>query len=336
MGFIDDIYSKAHANPKRVALPEAANPVILQAAETIAGLGIATPVIVGEAAPLRAQAAELGIDQGRFEFADTADGELTARLVDAYAALPGVMLGRRSIAGRVTDPLYMALILEALGEVDCTFAGLDATTTEVILAGQTIIGFAPGITETSSFGVLEIEGFHGGEGGLLGFGDSAIATNPTSEELAGIAIACCDSIHALTDWTPRCALLSYSTCGSGSGPDVDRVVEAVAIARAARPDLAIDGEFQLDAAINPAVGAKKVKRGSPVAGRANIVIWPDLGVGNIGLKLVQQLTPSRTYGPVLQGFAKPVCDCSRGDTLQTVVDNIAMSVVMAGAARPGQ
>ena len=167
------------------------------------------------------------------------------------------------------------------------------------------------------------------QGPLLAFGDSAVCTDPDADQLASIAIAACDTVRALVGWEPRCALLSYSTCGSGEGPLVDKVVEAVKIAQNRRPDLAIDGEFQLDSAISPKVAAKKVRRESRVAGRANIIIWSDLNVGNVGVKLVQQFARADAYGPMLQGFAKIVCDCSRGAPVSELVGNIAMSCVRA-------
>ncbi len=228
------------------------------------------------------------------------------------------------------NPLYFAMAMEAVGDVACTFAGIETTTEEVILAGQTLIGLADNISTISSLGIFNIPGFEGSEGTLLGFGDSAVCTNPDAEQLASIAIAACDTLQGLLGWEPRCALLSYSTSGSGNGPLVDKVLEALKIANERRPDLAIDGEFQLDAAINPAVAAKKVKRESRVAGRANIIIWPDLNVGNIGVKLVQQFAHADAYGPMLQGFKKIVCDCSRGAPISEIVGNIAISAVRAG------
>ena len=186
-----------------------------------------------------------------------------------------------------------------------------------------------GISTISSVGIFNIPGYEGSEGALLGFGDSAVCTNPDAEQLASIAISACDTVRSLVGWEPRCALLSYSTCGSGEGPLVDKVVEAVKMANQLRPDLAIDGEFQLDSAINPKVAAKKVKRESRVAGKANIIIWPDLNVGNVGVKLVQQFAHADAYGPMLQGFAKIVCDCSRGAPVSEIVGNVAMSCVRA-------
>jgi phosphotransacetylase len=151
-----------------------------------------------------------------------------------------------------------------------------------------VVGMQKGISTVSSIGIFNIPGYEGSEGSLLAFGDIAVCTNPSAEEIAGIAIFACETVRSLVEWSPRCALLSYSTCGSGEGPLVDKVVEAVKIADERRPDLAIDGEFQLDTAISPKVSEKKVKRESRVAGNANIIVWPDLNVGNVGVKLVQQ------------------------------------------------
>ena len=196
-----------------------------------------------------------------------------------------------------------------------------------------IIGMQPGISTISSIGLCDIPGFEGSEGSLLAVGDSAVCTNPNAEQLASIAISACDTVKALLDWEPRCAMVSYSTLGSGQGELIDKVVEAVKIAREQRPDLAIDGEFQFDAAISPAVAAKKVGRESKVAGKANVVIWPDLNVGNVAVKLIQQFGHANAYGPMLQGFNKVVCDCSRGAPVSEIKGNIVISAVRAAGMR---
>ena len=329
MSFMDGIYEKAKAANKRVAFPEAQNERLMKGAAEVVKLGFAKAVLVGDEAQLRALCVERSIDTALFEFVDINDSEYQQDIITRYLQLPDIVLGAKGLAKRVKDPVNMALIMEAVGDVDCTFAGIETTTREVVLAAQSIIGLADGISTVSSFGVLEIEGYEGREGNLIGFGDSSVCVAPNAEQLASIAISCCDSLHKLLDWTPHCALLSFSTCGSGSGASVGVVVEAREIANKLRPDLDIDGEFQLDAAVNAAIGAKKVKRESEVAGRANIIIWPDLNVGNIGLKLVQQFAKSRTYGPSLQGLKKIVCDCSRGALPNEIVDGVAISVVLA-------
>ena len=205
-----------------------------------------------------------------------------------------------------------------------------------------VVGMQPGITTISSIGLCDIPGYEGSEGSLLIIGDSAVCTNPNPEQLASIAIAACDTAKALLDWTPRCAMVSYSTLGSGSGELIDNLVAAgiydsrIAaknIANERRPELNIDGEFQLDAAISPAVAAKKVKRESEVAGKANIVIWPDLNVGNVAVKLIQQFGKADSYGPMLQGFKKVVCDCSRGAPVSELKGNIIISAARAAGMK---
>ena len=231
------------------------------------------------------------------------------------------------------NPLYYAMVMQAVGEAEVTFAGIDNTTGDVLLAGQMIIGLQPGISTISSIGLCDIPGFEGSEGSLLAVGDSAVCTNPNAEQLASIAISACDTVKALLDWEPRCAMVSYSTLGSGQGELIDKVVEAVKIANELRPDLAIDGEFQFDAAISPAVAAKKVNRESKVAGKANVVIWPDLNVGNVGVKLIQQFGHANAYGPMLQGFNSVVCDCSRGAPVSEIKGNIIISAARTAGSK---
>lgn len=332
MGYIDTVYGRARANPRAIAFVDGANELVMGAAARAAKEGVARPVLIGEERLLRALCAERGHDPACFLFADVDDDRKTEELVERFTPLPESMLSRKGVAKRIADPLYRALIMEALGEVDATFAGFDSTTGDVVLGAQTIIGLSEEAVVASSFGLVEVDGFEGAQGNLIGFGDSTVCVNPSSEELADIAIACCDSFRTLVGRDARCALLSYSTCGSASGDEVSRVADAVARARLRRPDLAIDGEFQLDAAVNEAIAAKKVKRHSEVAGRADLLVWPSLGAGNIGIKLMQQFGSVRTYGAFLQGFRKPVCELSRGDTAQTLLDSIAFASVLAADA----
>ena len=327
MAFIDSVYERARGSKLRIALPECGNEKMMAAAGRLVEENFAIPVIVGDETEMRSLCQKRGFDETLFEFADTANEAYRADIAHRFAQIPGKMLGEKAVMRRTSDALSMALVMEEAGDVDITFAGLDATTAEVIMAAQMIVGLGEGIETASSFGIFELEDFDGGQGNLIGFGDSAICLNPSAEELASIAISCCDSFRALIGRNPRCAMLSYSTDGSGAGPDVDRVREAVRIAQECRSDLDIDGEFQMDAAVNQNIGAKKVKRESKVAGRADLIIWPDINVGNIGIKLVQQFARCKTYGPLMQGFAKPVCDCSRGDDVQALVDGMALAVV---------
>ena len=333
MSVLDGLYAKARLNPQRVAFPEASNEKMMQAAYETGREGFIRPILVGDAAALRALALERGYDPQVFSFVDIHDEEYKAQVIDLYVNQPGRMLKAKALGRRMEDPLYFAMAMQAVDEADVTFAGIDNTTGDVLLAGQMIIGLKEGITTVSSIGLCEIPGWQGSEGNLLAIGDSAVCTNPDAEQLASIAISACDTVRELLNWEPRCAMVCYSTLGSGQGELIDKVTQALQIAREKRPDLAIDGEFQLDAALVPAVAEKKVRRESRVAGRANVVIWPDLNVGNVAVKLIQQFGHADAYGPMLQGFRKVVCDCSRGAPVSEIKGNIVISSVRAAGMK---
>ncbi len=331
---LDPIYEKAKANPQRVVFPEGTNEKMMQAAYECASEGYIKAILVGDAAALKALAEERGYDTSVFTFVDVNDEEYLNKIVAGYLAQENVFLSEKGLRRRAQKSLlYYAMIMQRAGEADVTFAGIDYTTRDVLLAGQEVIGLKPGISTISSIGLCDIPGFEGSEGQLLAIGDSAVCTNPDPEQLADIAISACGTVQELLGWEPRCAMVCYSTLGSGDGPLIDKVKEALAIAQQKRPDLAIDGEFQFDAAVSPAVAAKKVNRESKVAGKANVVIWPDLNVGNVGVKLIQQFGKADAYGPMLQGFNKIVCDCSRGAPVSELKGNIIMSAVRAGASK---
>ena len=330
---LDKIYEKAKLAPQKVAFPEADNEKIMQAAYECGKEGYIQPILVGDAAALKALCAERGYEESAFTFVDTTDEAYKAELIAKYLALPSCELSEKALNRRLKNNLYFAVVMQALDEADVTFAGIDYSTGDVLLAAQTVIGMQPGISTISSIGICDIPGYEGSEGSLLAIGDSAVCTNPDAEQLASIAISACDTVSALLDWEPRCAMVCYSTKGSGSGELIDKVIEAAKIANEQRPDLAIEGEFQLDAAIVPAVAAKKVKEESKVAGKANVVIWPDLNVGNIAVKLIQQFGKADAYGPMLQGFRKIVCDCSRGAPVSELKGNIVISAVRAAGMK---
>lgn len=329
MSVIDKIFEKAKQNPQRVAFPEALNEKMMQAAYEAGSEGYIKPILVGDEAEIKAAIAERGYKEEVFKIVDVNNEEYKTLLVEKYTSLPDTRLKEKALRRRMEDRLQFAMVMQASGEADVTFAGIDYTTGDVLLAGQMIIGMKPGISTISSIGLCDIPGFDGSEGTLLAVGDSAVCTNPNSEQLASIAISACDTVKSLLDWEPRCACVSYSTLGSGQGELIDKVTEAVKIANELRPDLAIDGEFQLDAAINPEVAKKKINRDSKVAGKANVVIWPDLNVGNVAVKLIQQFGHADAYGPMLQGFNKVVCDCSRSAPVSEIKGNIVISAVRA-------
>ena len=332
MSLLDELYEKAKLDPRKVAFPEALNEKMMQAAYETGKDGYIIPILVGDAEQIRAAIRERGYEESVFTIVDIAEETYKQELIQKYVALPDTKLKEKPLNRRMQDPLYYAMVMQAVDEADVTFAGIDNTTGDVLLAGQYIIGLKPGISTISSIGLCDIPGFEGSEGSLLAVGDSAVCTNPNAEQLASIAISACDTVTSLLGWEPRCAMVSYSTLGSGQGELIDKVVEAVKIANEQRPDLAIDGEFQFDSAISPAVAAKKVKRESKVAGKANVVIWPDLNVGNVGVKLIQQFGHANAYGPMLQGFNKVVCDCSRGAPVSEIKGNIIISAVRAAGS----
>lgn len=333
MSVIDQIFEKAKSNPQKVVFPEALNEKMMQAAFEAGNEGYIYPILVGNKAEIEQAIQERGYDLSVFTVVNMEDEEYRKRLIEKYIALPDTRLKEKALNRRMQDKLQFAMVMQAVGDADVTFAGIDYTTGDVLLAGQMIIGLKPGIATISSIGLCDIPGYEGSEGSLLAVGDSAVCTNPNAQQLASIAISACDTVKSLLDWQPRCACVSYSTLGSGQGELIDKVTEAVKIANELRPDLAIDGEFQLDAAISPSVAAKKVKRESKVAGKANVVIWPDLNVGNVAVKLIQQFGHADAYGPMLQGFKKVVCDCSRGAPVSELKGNIVISAVRAAGEK---
>ena len=333
MSVIDQIFEKAKSNPQKVVFPEALNEKMMQAAFEAGNEGYIYPILVGNKAEIEQAIQERGYDLSVFTVVDMEDEEYRKTLIEKYIALPDTRLKEKALNRRMQDKLQFAMVMQAVGDADVTFAGIDYTTGDVLLAGQMIIGLKPGIETISSIGLCDIPGYEGSEGSLLAVGDSAVCTNPNAQQLASIVISACDTVKSLLDWQPRCACVSYSTLGSGQGELIDKVTEAVKIANELRPDLAIDGEFQLDAAISPSVAAKKVKRESKVAGKANVVIWPDLNVGNVAVKLIQQFGHADAYGPMLQGFKKVVCDCSRGAPVSELKGNIVISAVRAAGEK---
>lgn len=333
MSILDQLYEKAKQNPQKVVFPEATNEKMMQAAYETGKDGYIVPILVGDAGEIKTLAAERGYDERVFTIIDIHEETYRNELIEKYVTLPNALLKAKALNRRMENPLYYAMVMQAVEEADVTFAGIDNTTGDVLLAGQMIIGLKPGISTISSIGLCDIPGYEGSEGSLLAVGDSAVCTNPSAEQLASIAISACDTVASLLDWEPRCAMVCYSTLGSGQGELIDKVTEALKIAQEARPDLAIDGEFQLDAAIVPAVAAKKVNRESKVAGKANVLIWPDLNVGNTSVKLIQQFGHANAYGPMLQGFNKIVCDCSRGAPVSEIKGNVVISAVRAAGEK---
>jgi phosphate acetyltransferase len=326
--FMEALQTKAKDDPQRVVFPEANEEKILQAVRQIKDIGIAYPLLVGEPQTVSALAGSIGISVEGITVVDHSDEKKVEHFANEYVkTMPDFPAS--AVKRMLKDPLNFAAMMVKLDEADCMVAGLSHTTGEVIMASEMIIGLQEGISTVSSMGIMSIPGYEGPEGGLLAIADCAVCPAPDSNELADIAIATADTVHSLLGWEPRVALLSFSTKGSTSHERVDIVLKALEMVHERRPDLLIDGELQLDSAIVPEVAAKKVGGDSPVAGRANILIFPDLNAGNIGVKLVQRFAKAVAYGPLLQGFAKPVSDLSRGAPVEEIVGATTMVAVRA-------
>lgn len=247
-----------------------------------------------------------------------------ARVLEESGAVQPVLLDGED------DAISRGATMLNSGEAEVMVAGIDHPTKDVLRAGLKIVGLAPDVRYASSFFVIDIPQFQGGEQGLLLFADCGMNIQPNAEQLAAIAMASADSAASL-GWEPRVAMLSYSTKGSAGGDSVELVTQALQLVRTKRPDILIDGELQLDAAIVPAIGQKK-SPDSPVAGRANVLIFPDLDSGNIAYKLAEHLAGGHAYGPILQGFARPISDLSRGSSVDDVIGATLITASMARGA----
>lgn len=326
--FMKELIEKAKQNPKSIVFPESDNEKVLIAAKTAYEMGFARPVLVGLEETVKERAEALGISTEGFRYIDNTDEQTLSETIKAYVAVNDEF-SEKSLLRKFKTPLNFAAALVRIGKADCLAAGINHTTGEVILASQMFIGMQQGIETISSLGIVEAPGFEGPQGNLLAITDCAVCQNPNASELADIAIVSSDTIRRLLGWDTKAALICFSTDGSGEHEMINKVIEAVKLANQRRPELAIDGEFQLDAAINPIVAAKKVKRDSKVAGQANIIVFPDLNAGNIGVKLIQTFGKALAHGPLLQGFAKPVTDFSRSAPVDEIVGNLAMLVARA-------
>ncbi len=326
----EPLIEKARMAPKSIAFPETTNGRIIQAAGKVAELAIARPVMIGNQAEIENLATSLSVTTAGFNYYDNNDEETFESVLQTLLD-HGTELSEKSLRRKLKNSLNFAAALVAIDWADTLAAGIDHATTDVLMASQAFIGLADGIETISSMGIVEAPGFEGPQGQLLGIADCAVCTNPTASELADIACASADTMRKLLGWEPKVALLCFSTDGSGQHEITEKVVDAVRIANQRRPDLLIDGEFQLDAAIFPEVAAKKVKRESKVAGQANIIIFPDLNAGNIGVKLIQTFGKALAHGPLLQGFRKPVSDFSRSAPVDEIVGNLIMLVNRASA-----
>jgi len=318
---------KANKNPKTIVFPEATDERILIAVNQIVEQNFAKPVLIGEKEEITPLANKLKTDLEKIPIVSPSQSPLFQQYVTAYCTK------RENVTEKIAEKLLkksmlFGAMMVSQGDADGIVCGVAHTTSSVIQAASLTIGFEKGITTPSSLFIMVIPEFRGETDKILIFADAAVSIKPSAQQLAEIAIVTGRKVKNLLDLEPKIALLSFSTKGSASHEDAEKVIQAVELAKKMAPDLAIDGELQADAALIPEVAQKKVKQ-SPVAGQSNVLIFPDLNSGNIAYKLVQYLARAKAIGPFLQGFAKPVSDLSRGASVEDIVDVTAVTVVQA-------
>lgn len=326
MGFIDTIKARAKAAQKTIVLPETEDRRTLEATDTILKEGIAKVILIGNEEEIKKNAE--GLDISGAEIVDPATYEKTAAYVDKLVELRSKkgMTPEQAKDILLNQYLYYGVMMVKMGDADGMVSGACHSTADTLRPCLQILKTKPGTKLVSAFFLMVVPDCEYGADGTFVFADSGLNQNPTPEELAAIAGSSAESFNLLVEKEPVVAMLSHSTMGSAKHADVDKMVEATKIAKEQYPDVKLDGEFQLDAAIVPSVGASKAPN-SPVAGKANVLVFPDLDAGNIGYKLVQRLAKAEAYGPVTQGIAKPVNDLSRGCSAEDIVGVTAITAV---------
>ncbi len=331
MHLMDTIKEKAKNSLQTVVLPESYDERMLFAAEKIVEQGLAKVIILGNTAEVRAVAASKGINLAGVEIVDPVTSPKLEGYIAAFVELrksKGLTADEARKILTDKDNLYFAGMMVRQGDAGGEVAGATGTTGNVLKAAFQTVGTAPGIKTVSSYFFMVTKTPSFGENGIILFADCAVNPNPDAQALAEIAVATARNCKNFLDVDARVAMLSFSTKGSATHGDVDKVLAAIEIAKKIDPNLQIDGELQADAALLPKVGEKKAP-GSPVAGKANVLIFPDLDAGNIGYKLVERVAGAEAIGPVIQGLAKPVNDLSRGCSIDDIVNVVAITAVQA-------
>ncbi|SFB27092.1 phosphate acetyltransferase [Clostridium frigidicarnis] len=329
MDLMKKIWEDAKNDVKTIVLPEGEEERTLTASEEIKKQGLANVVLVGGLEKIQNKAKQLGLNLDGIEIVDPETSEKTEKYVQEFYELrknKGMTIEKANKI--VRDPLYFGTMMVKCNDADGMVSGAIHTTGDLLRPGLQIVKTAPKVSVVSSFFIMLVPDCEYGEDGMLIFSDCAVNPSPTAEQLASIAIATAETARNLCKIEPKVAMLSFSSMGSADHELVEKVRRATEIAKELRPDLDIDGELQLDAAIVEKVAKQKAPN-SKVAGKANVLIFPDLQSGNIGYKLVQRFAKAEAIGPVCQGFAKPINDLSRGCSAEDIVSVVALTAVQA-------